>query len=146
MRRKGSPMAERLEPILPQVPVEGLALHIGRSGISLGDPAEAQLLPDGRVGIFARIRRPFLGLVPVWRQGYLGHLGPIAEQILGPALAEGVNLRLRIVLLTPEHLAGSGPPEVVVSIWGEPTQLAPYLDLPSIYLPSAPPPETPAGA
>lgn len=139
-------MAERLEPILPQVPVEGLAVHIGRTGICLGDPAEARLLADGRVGIFARIRRPFLGLVPLWRVGYIGHLGPVAEQILGPAIAEGINLRLRIVLLTPEHLAGSGPPELVVSVWGEPGQLAPFLDIPAIYLPNASMPDTSAGS
>lgn len=128
-------MAERLEPILPQVPVEGIAVHIGRTGLCMGDEARAALLPDGRVGIFARIRRPILGLIPARREGYLGHLGPVATQILAPALMEGLSLRLRIVVLTPEHLATSGPPEIFVSVWGDVRQLAPYLAIPDIFVP-----------
>lgn len=128
-------MPERLEPILPQVPVEGIAVHIGRAGLCMGDEAQAVLLPDGRVGIFARTRRPWLGLIPMRRPTYLGHLGPVAAQVLAPALAEGVGLRLRVVVLTPEHLATSGPPEIFVSVWGDPRQLAPFLDIPDLYVP-----------
>lgn len=128
-------MAERLEPILPQVPVEGIAVHIGRAGLCMGDEAQAQLLSDGRVGIFARVKRPFLGLFPMRRPTYLGHLGPVAAQVLAPALAEGVALRLRVVVLTPEHLATSGPPEIFVSVWGDPRQIAPYLNLPDLFVP-----------
>lgn len=125
-------MPDRLEPILPQVPVEGLAIHIGRARLSMGDAAEARLLPDGRVGVFARVYRPFLGLVPMRRVTFLGHLGPIAAGIVAPALLEGAPLRLRVVSLTPEHLAGSGPPEIYVSIWGDPRLLAPFLDVPPL--------------
>lgn len=128
-------MAERLDPILPQVPVEGIAIHIGRAGLCMGDEAHAALLPDGRVGIFARTRRPFLGLWPMWRDTYLGHFGPVAAQILAPALAEGIPLRLRVVVLTPEHLATLGPPEIFVSVWGDARQLAPHLALPDLFLP-----------
>lgn len=126
-------MTDRLEPILPQVPVEGIAVHIGNSGISMGDQAEARLLPDGRVGIFAQIRRRMLGFIPTRRVSYLGHLGPVAERILAPALMEGLLLRLRIVVLTPEHLATAGPPEIHVSVWADPQRLAPWLDLDEIY-------------
>ena len=131
-------MPDRLEPILPQVPVEGLRLHIGRAGLSMGDPAELRLLPDGRVGVLARVRRPWAGLVPMRRMAVLGHLGPIAAQIVTPALLDGAPLRLRVVSLTPEHLAGSGPPEVFVSIWGDPRLLTPFLQVPEIFQPPPP--------
>ncbi|MFE3836793.1 hypothetical protein [Pseudogemmobacter sonorensis] len=128
-------MAERLEPILPQVPVEGIAVHIGRARLCMGDAVRATLLPQGKVGIVGRVRRPILGFIPAWRETYLGHLGPLAESILAPALAEGVGLRLRVVQLTPEHLATSGPPEIHVSVWGDPRLLAPFLSLQDHFLP-----------
>ena len=128
-------MSERLEPILPQVPVEGIAIHIGKAGIGMGDMAEARLLPDGRVGIYAVIRRRILGIFLARRMGYIGHLGPIATRILSPALMEGLLLRLRIVVLTPEHLATAGPPEIHVSVWADPQRLAPWLDLDALYMP-----------
>lgn len=126
-------MHDILEPILPQVPVEGIAVHIGRSGLSMGDKAEARLMPDGRVAIFAIIRKPLAGIIPWRRRAYLGHLGPIAAQIMTPALIEGAPLRLRVVMLTPEHLAGSGQPEIHVSIWGDPRLLTPFLDVPELF-------------
>ena len=131
-------MAERLDSILPQVPVEGIAIHIGRARLCMGDEARARLLPDGRVGIFARVWRPRLGIIPSWRETYLGHLGPIPEQVLAPALAEGVPLRLRVVVLTPEHLAHAGLPEIHVSVWADQRLIAPYLALPEFYLPAPP--------
>ncbi|WP_157970992.1 hypothetical protein [Pseudogemmobacter bohemicus] len=130
-------MTDRLEPILPQVPVEGIAVHIGRAGICMGDMAEARLLPDGRVGIFAMARQRILGIFPVRRVSYLGHLGPVAERILAPALIEGLMLRLRIVVLTPEHLATSGPPEIHVSVWADPQRLAPCLSPDALFVPEA---------
>ncbi|AWD22308.1 hypothetical protein [Fuscovulum blasticum] len=131
-------MRDVLEPILPVVPVEGIALHIGRSGLSMGDPCEAQLLPDGHVGIFARVRKRFLGLIPLWRQGYLGHVGPVAGQVLTPALLDGATLRLRVVQLTPEHLAGAGMPEILISVWGDTRWLAPFLAVPPAFAPDPP--------
>lgn len=128
-------MREMIEPILPQVPVEEIAIHVARSHLSMGDAAEARLTPDGRVGIWARVRKPFLGVLPIRRQAYIGHLGPIAAQILTPALLDGAPLRLRIVMLTPEHLAGAGLPEVHISIWGDPKLLTPFLDVPELFHP-----------
>lgn len=128
-------MIERLEAILPQVPVEGIAVHVARAGIGMGDMAEARLLPDGRVGIYAMVRSRVLGVFPVRRMSYLGHLGPVAERILAPALIEGLMLRLRIVVLTPEHLATSGPPEIHVSVWADPHRLAPCLGPDALFLP-----------
>ena len=123
-------MRDIMEPILPQVPVEGIAVHIARCGLSMGDPADARLMDDGRVGIWARVRRPILGLLPARRSTYLGHLGPIAAEVVTPALLEGAQLRLRVVMLTPEHLAGSGDPEIHVSVWGDPRLLTPFLGVP----------------
>lgn len=57
-------MHDILEPILPQVPIEGITLHIGRSGLLMGDAAEARMMADGRVGVWARVKRPVLGIVP----------------------------------------------------------------------------------
>ncbi len=88
-------MHDILEPILPQVPIEGITLHIGRSGLSMGDAAEARMMADGRVGVWARVKRPVLGIVPRRRDTRLGHLGPVAGQILTSALEEGAPLRLR---------------------------------------------------
>ena len=131
----GAFMHDIMEPILPQVPVEGIALHIGRSGLSMGDAAEARLMPDGRVGIWAPLSRPFLGLVPRKRYVRLGHLGDVAQQIVAAALEINAPLRLRVVMLTPEHLAGSGQPEIHVSVWGDPRLLTPFLDVPVAFQP-----------
>jgi hypothetical protein len=121
-------MRDLIEPILPQVPVEGIALHVGRSRLSMGDAVVPRLLPEGLVGIWARVWRPWMGIVPMWREGYLGHLGPVASQILAPALENGPSLRMRVVMLTPEHLAGAGLPEIHVSVWGDPRLLTPFLE------------------
>lgn len=126
-------MHDSLEPILPQVPVEGLAVHIARAGLSMGDPAEARLLPDGRVGIFAHVRRRLLGVFPRKRLGYLGHLGPLAGRIVAPALLQGAPLRLRIVQLTPEHLAGSSSPQIEISVWSDARRLASCVDIPELF-------------
>ncbi len=121
-------MHDIIEPILPQVPVEGIALHVGRSRLSMGDAVTPRLMPEGLVGLWARVWRPWMGVVPRWREGYLGHLGPMASQILAPALEKGLTLRMRVVMLTPEHLAGSGQPEIHVSVWGDPRLLTPFLE------------------
>jgi hypothetical protein len=127
-------MREIPELILPQVPVEGISVHIGRSRLSMGDPVTARLVPDGRVAIWARVYRPLLGIIPRWRSTCLGHLGPVAAQIVTPALLEGHSLRLRVVMLTPEHLAVGRDPEIHVSVWGDPKLLLPFLEM------TAPPP------
>lgn len=126
-------MYDVMEPILPVVPVEGIAVNISRSGLAMGDRCEARLMSDGRVGIFARVRQPILRVIPRWRQGYLGHLGPVAGQVMAPALLEGASLRVRVVQLTPEHLAGPGMPEIMISVWGDPRWLTPFLAVPAAF-------------
>ena len=74
----------------------------------------------------------------------MGHLGPLAEEIVSPSLAHGDPLRVRIIDLVPEHLANGYPPEVYISVWGDPRHLQPVLQaiLPEDN-PEAPPPPAP---
>ena len=120
-------MTDAKLPLIHKAPVEDLTVHVARTGLSIGDTAWLDRLSDGRVGVFARIRQPFLGLIPRHRTALLGHLGPLAEEIVSPSLAHGDDLRVRIIDLTPEHLANGFPPEVYISVWGDPRHLQPVL-------------------
>lgn len=139
-------MSDAKLPLIHKAPVEDLAIHVARAGLAIGDNARLERLSDGRIGVFAMLKRPILGLIPHHREGLVGHLGPVAEEILSPSLAHGDDLRVRIIDLTPEHLANGYPPEVYISVWGDPRHLQPILaavDLP----PLAPEPKqrTPKG-
>lgn len=126
-------MSDTKLPLIHKAPVEGLAIHVARTGLAIGDQARLDRLSDGRIGVFARLRKPILGLIPHHREGLVGHLGPVAEEIISPSLAHGDDLRVRIIDLTPEHLANGYPPEVYISVWGDPRHLQPILasvDLP----------------
>ena len=116
-------MIETLHPILPKTPVLGLSCHIGRSGLCIGDSARLELSDSGEVMLWVGVRRRRLGLFPYSRDAALGHLGPVVARILGRALQDGAPFRVRIVGLTPEHLAGAHGPEVYVSIWTDPARL-----------------------
>jgi hypothetical protein len=144
---KGPEMSDSKLPLIHKAPVEGLAIHVARTGLSIGDAAWLDRLSDGRIGVFARLRKPILGLIPHHREGLVGHLGPVAEEIIAPSLAHGDDLRVRIIDLTPEHLANGYPPEVYISVWGDPRHLQPVLaavGLPDP-LPEAPKPKAPKG-
>lgn len=106
----------RFGPILGKARLHDLRVHVGRSGLCLNDPAQLRVAADGRIEVMARMRRRLLGVLPRWRWQVLGELGPRATVLLGPWLEEAESLRLRIVGLTPEHIAA---PEVFVSVWGE---------------------------
>lgn len=126
-------MSDTKLPLIHKAPVEGLAIHVARAGLAIGDQARLDRLSDGRIGVFARLRKPILGLLPHHKEGLVGHLGPVAEEILAPSLAHGDDLRVRIIDLTPEHLSNGYPPEVYISVWGDPRHLQPILqtvDLP----------------
>ena len=120
-------MSDAKLPLLHKAPVEELRVHVARSGMAIGDTARIERLADGRVGIFARIRQPILGLIPRWRDGLIGVLGPLAEEVVSPSLDHGDALRVRIVALVPEYLANGFPPEVHVSVWGDPRHLSPMI-------------------
>jgi hypothetical protein len=126
-------MSDAKLPLIHKAPVEGLAIHVARTGLAIGDSARLDRLSDGRIGVFARLKKPILGVIPHHTEGFVGHLGPVAEEIIAPSLAHGDDLRVRIIDLTPEHLANGYPPEVYISVWGDPRHLQPALiavDLP----------------
>jgi len=121
--------------LIRKAQVAGLAVHVSRAGLALGDTAWLETLADGRIGVFARVNRRLFWIFARKRPGLLGHLGPVAEDILAPSLAHGDRLRVRIIDLVPEHLAKADGPEVHISVWGDPRHLHPVLRL----MPSVPP-------
>jgi hypothetical protein len=134
-------MSDAKLPLIHKAPVEGLAVHVARTRLAIGDPAWLDRLSDGRIGVFARFSQPMLGLIPRQRDGLIGHLGPVAEELVAPSLAHGDDLRVRIIDLTPEHLANGYPPEVYISVWGDPRHLQPVLA--AVGLPAMPEPAKP---
>lgn len=133
-------MSDTKLPLLHKAPVEGLAIHVGRSGLAIGDTARLERLSDGRIGVFAHLRKTVLGFFPRWQEGFLGHLEPLASEIVTPSLDHGDPLRVRIVALMPEHLSNGYPPEVHISVWGDPRHINPVLA--ALDLPPGPMPET----
>ncbi len=114
-------MRDPQQPILAMTRLVELQVHVARTGLSIGDPAQAHPLPDGQIGIFAPVQRYRLGILPHRPLRLLGLLTPNAASLIAPALGAGEPFRIRIVGLTPEHL---GPdPEIHVSIWGDPKRL-----------------------
>jgi len=134
-------MTDAKLPLIHKAPVEQLQIHVARTGISIGDTAWLERLTDGRIGVFAKLRQPIFGLIPRQRPGLLGHLGPLAEEIVTPSLANGDALRVRIIDLVPEHLANGFPPEVYISVWGDPRHLHPVLEATGLLSDPAPQPE-----
>jgi hypothetical protein len=121
-------MTDAKLPLIHKAPIEGLVIHVARTRLVIGDIAWLDRLPDGRIGVFAKVRQPFLGIIPRQRAALLGHLGPVAEEIVAPSLEHGDPLRVRIIDLVPEHLANGYPPEIYISVWGDPRHLAPILE------------------
>lgn len=138
-------MSDAKLPLIHKAPVEGLAIHVARTGLSIGDQARLDRLSDGRVGVFAMLNKPFLGMIPHQKEGLVGHLGPVAEEIIAPSLAHGDDLRVRIIDLVPEHLANGYPPEVYISVWGDPRHLQPAMTAVDLPLPETPKPKVPKG-
>lgn len=113
-------MPQTLLPLLHKAKVQGLRVQVARSGIALGDEAQAVAMEDGSIGILALVRAPMLGLIPMRRQRVIGQFGPRATELLRPELDRGEALRLRVVGLTPEFLAGPEGAEIHVSVWVRP--------------------------
>lgn len=117
-------MHDLLQPLIHKAAVHNIVVNIARTGLSIGDEAELHELPDGQIGVFARVRRHFLGLIPRKMILPIGVLGPGAGRLISSAVVQGENLRVRIVGLTPEHLASEGQgPEIHISVWGDPRHL-----------------------
>ncbi len=116
-------MTDAKLPLIHKAPVECLRIHVARTGLAIGDTAWLDRLGDGRIGVFARLSQPILWLIPRRRPGLVGHLGPLAEEIVAPSMAHDDKLRVRIIDLVPEHLSNGYPPEVYISVWGDPRHL-----------------------
>lgn len=114
---KGRNVQELIEPIIHKATVTDLTRPLKNSGLSIGDTAELHLGEDGRIAVYVQItKRSFLIRRRV--HALIGYLGAQANTLLTPALRRGDHLRVRVVGLTPEHLATSGNPEMFVSVWG----------------------------
>ena len=116
-KKKAAQMQDILQVLIHKAPVQDLKLHIGKSGLCIGDAAELHLQPDGKIGIFAQAKRPLLGILPRRSLRHLGQLGPAATAVMTEPLQHSDHLRVRIVGLTPEHLSPSGAAEVYISVW-----------------------------
>lgn len=114
-------MRDALQTILPMTRLDELRVHVARTGLSIGDTAQAALMTDGRIGIFARVQRYRLGVIPHRPTRLLGLLSPAAAGLIAPALAAGEPFRIRIVGLTPEHIGPEA--QIHVSVWGDPKRL-----------------------
>jgi hypothetical protein len=137
-------MHEMMQPLIHKAALRDIALHVGRTGLSIGDEALLHLLPDGRIGVFVRLTRRLLGLIPRRVTVLAGTLGPQASALIRGAVDRQEALRIRIVGLTPEHLAGEGMgPEIHVSVWGDPRHLTPADPVPPQPAPPEGPPEGP---
>lgn len=107
-------------PLLAKAPVHDLQIHVGQSGLSLGDTVALSLDAQGRVIVTAVVRQRVLGIFGRTRLRSLGHLGPVIDRLLVPLLDNGQELRVRVVGITPEHLGADNGPELFVSVWGAP--------------------------
>ncbi|MGO4909427.1 hypothetical protein ACEN2J_13975, partial [Pseudorhodobacter sp. W20_MBD10_FR17] len=110
-------MQDIIEPILHQAAVCDLTMALKSTGLSIGDTAELRLGDDHRVAVYAHILRRRLFI----RRSVLRHVGYLdahAAMVLAPNLRNDEHLRVRIVGLTPEHLAHDGRAEMHVSVWG----------------------------
>lgn len=115
-----SDMQEMMQPLIHKAPLQELRVHIGKSGLCIGDQAELFLHDDGQIGVVAILRRNWFGLFTQNKRAKLGTLGPAAVKAIARNLANEGRLRVRIVGLTPEHLTEAGVAEVYVSVWGSP--------------------------
>lgn len=123
--KKGTQMQEMLQPLIHKAAVHSIAVNVARTGLSIGDAVALLPLPDGRIGVFARLRRRFLGIIPHQSTVMIGALGPHATALIAPAVERAELLRVRIVGLTPEHLAiAPMGAEVHISVWGDPRHLS----------------------
>lgn len=111
-------MQDILHPLITKAQIVDLRVHVGKTGLCIGDTAHLEFLDDGQIGAFAHGQQHFLGVFPRRRLLHLGQLGPRASDILAEPLRREQHLRVRIVGLTPEHLSETRQPEVFLSVWG----------------------------
>lgn len=110
-------MQETLQPLLSKAQVNDLLFNVARSGLSMGDTAWLILAEEGRVAVCASVKTQFL----FWMRSknkILGYLTDMDSAVVLPNLRANDALRVRIVGLTPEHLAPEGKAVLHVSVWG----------------------------
>lgn len=118
-------MYDLLQPLIHKAAVHEICVNVARSRLSIGDHAYLLPMTDGRIGVAAEMRSSWFGLIPRRVTRLIGVLGPHATQLIAPAVSQGEQLRVRIVGLTPEHLAQSpGGSEVHISVWGDPRHIS----------------------
>lgn len=123
-----------IEPIIHKTAVIELQYPLRKAGLSIGDAGELRLGDDGRIAVYAHIlKRRFL--IRRRMLALIGYLGAQANPLIGPSLRRGDALRVRLVGLTPEHLASSGRPELHISVWGS---VQPLYQTHTAILPDAP--------
>ncbi|MGB3279436.1 MAG: hypothetical protein WBA92_09620 [Pseudorhodobacter sp.] len=110
-------MQDIIEPIIHKAAVIDLKIALKNTGLSIGDTAELHLTDEGKIAVYAHIRKRSF-LFHRRKLALIGHLGAKATPLLTPALRRGDYLRVRVVGLTPEHLASDGKAEMHVSVWG----------------------------
>lgn len=111
-------MQDLMQPLIHKAQIHDLKVHIGKSGLCIGDKAELFLREDGRVAVFADRLSTWFGFLQRRKSVQIGSLGPTASKILAKVLRDSSRTRVRIVGLTPEHLTGTGVAEVHISVWG----------------------------
>lgn len=96
-----------------------LSGHVRADQIAPGTEAQLVATAAGMMVMVFVVQRAFL-IWPraVWRP--LGMLPDHATLALEPAIADGYDLRLRVVNVTPPHLSQDGVARVHVSAWGRP--------------------------
>lgn len=118
-------MYDLLQPLIHKAAIHDICVNVARSRLSIGDPVRLLPLTDGRIGVVAELRSSWFGIIPRKVSRLIGVLGPHASELIAPAVSRGEQLRVRIVGLTPEHLAQSpGGAEVHISVWGDPRHIS----------------------
>lgn len=102
-----------------------LEVNLRRDAIYLGDPLQLQQEGSDDVAAFVNLPSllPFrIGKARKVRAGYLGNH---AKKLIVPALAKGVQLRVRIVEIQARHLNSEGTDMISISVWGDPADIIP---------------------
>jgi hypothetical protein len=118
-------MTDLLQPLIHKAAVHDICVDVSRSKLCIGDPVQLLPLGDGRIGVVAESRSRWFWVIPRRVSRLIGVLGPLASELIAPAVVQGEQLRVRIVGLTPEHLAQTpGRAEVHISVWGDPRHIS----------------------